>query len=352
MRSSEQFAVGPHNVGAGRCLVIAEVGLVHEGSLGLAHMFIDAIADQGADAVKFQTHIAEAEGTAEEQFRVKFSRQDATRGDYWRRTAFTPEQWSGLAAHARERSLTFLSTPFSLEGADLLRRIGVAAWKVASGETNNRPLLENLAADGLPVLLSTGMSDWPEIEAAARWVRAAGAPLGVFQCTTAYPCPPERIGLNVLADISGRIGCPVGLSDHSGKPFAGFAAAALGLDMIEVHVTMSRYMFGPDVAASLSLDELRTLVEGIRWIEAAKASAVDKDQEAAGLADMRRLFNKSVVARHALAKGSVIRLEDLSVKKPGTGIPAARLAELVGRCLTTDVPADAILLPNQIEGGL
>lgn len=339
-------------ISSGRCLVIGEVGLVHEGSLGLAHRFIDAIADAGADAVKFQTHIAEAEGTAQEQFRVKFSRQDATRADYWRRTAFTPEQWQGLAEHAGERNLLFLSTPFSHEAAELLRRIGVAAWKIASGETNNRPLLEDLARDGLPVLLSTGMSDWAEIEAAAEWVRAAGAPVGVFQCTTAYPCPPERIGLNVIPEIRRRLSCPAGLSDHSGKPFAGLAAATLGLDMLEVHVTLSPYMFGPDVAASLTVEELRLLVEGIRWIEAAKASSVDKDTEAVKLAEMRRLFNKSVVARRQLSAGTVLSLDDLAIKKPGNGIPAARLRDLVGRRIKVDVAADMPLQTNFIEGEL
>lgn len=351
MSSVATFGVGPHTVGTGRCLVVAEVGLAHDGSLGLAHKFIDAIADQGADAVKFQTHIAEAEGTSAEQFRVKFSQQDVTRADYWRRTAFTGEQWSGLAEHARERNLLFLSTPFSHEAADMLHRIGVGAWKIASGETNNRPLLEHLASHGIPVLLSTGMSDWTEITAAAAWVRARGAPLGIFQCTTAYPCPPERIGLNVIAQIQHRFGCPAGLSDHSGKTYAGLAASALGVDMIEVHVTLSRYMFGPDIAASLTLEELRTLIEGIRWIEKARENPIEKDTEAVGLEAMRRLFNKSVVARHDLAKGTVLRLSDLTVKKPGTGIPAARLTDLVGRRLITDIPADTALQPSQIDGG-
>jgi N-acetylneuraminate synthase len=338
-------------IGAGRCLIIGEVGLVHEGSLGLAHKFIDAIADAGADAVKFQTHIAEAEGTAQEQFRVKFSQQDATRADYWRRTAFTAEQWATLAQHARERSVLFLSTPFSHDAADLLRRVGVAAWKIASGETNNRPLLEDLARDGLPVLLSTGMSDWAEIEAAVDWVRSAGAPVGVFQCTTAYPCPPERIGLNVISQIRRRLSCPAGLSDHSGKPYAGLAAATLGLDMLEVHVTLSPYMFGPDVSASVTSEELRMLVDGIRWIEAAMSSTVDKDLEASKLAEMRRLFNKSVVARRALPAGSMLTLDDLTVKKPGIGIPASCIGNLVGKRLTRDVAADTALQPLDIEGG-
>jgi N,N'-diacetyllegionaminate synthase len=140
------------------CLVVAEVAQSHDGSLGLAHAFVDAIADAGADAVKFQTHIAAAESTPAEPWRVKFSRQDATRYDYWKRMEFSEEAWKGLKEHADARGLWFLSSPFSEEAAALLDRVGVAAWKVASGETSNLPLLERLVADGRPVLLSTASS--------------------------------------------------------------------------------------------------------------------------------------------------------------------------------------------------
>ena len=139
--------------------VVAEVAQAHDGSLGLAHAFIDAIADAGVDAVKFQTHIADAESTRDEPFRVALSTQDTSRFDYWRRMEFTEDAVVGLASHARERGLVFFSSPFSLEAVDLLERVGVPLWKVGSGEVTNRPLLERLAATGLPVVLSTGMSD-------------------------------------------------------------------------------------------------------------------------------------------------------------------------------------------------
>jgi N,N'-diacetyllegionaminate synthase len=200
---------------AGRCLIIGEVALTHDGSLGLAHAFVDAIADAGADAVKFQTHIAAAESTPSEPFRVKFSRQDQTRYDYWKRMEFTAEGWRGLAEHARERGILFLSSPFSVQAVDLLERIGMPLWKIASGETSNTTLLDRILDTGKPVLLSTGMSAVEEIDRAVARVRARHADLGVFQCTTAYPCPPEKIGLNLIPFYRERYGCWVGLSDHS-----------------------------------------------------------------------------------------------------------------------------------------
>jgi N,N'-diacetyllegionaminate synthase len=336
-------------LGGGRCLIIGEVGLAHDGSVGLAHAFIDAIAGAGADAVKFQTHIAEAESTPSEPFRVAFSRQDATRYAYWQRTAFTPDEWRGLAAHCAERGVLFLSSPFSVEAVALLDSVGMPLWKIASGEVGHAALVDRAAATRRPVVLSSGMSPLAELDAAVARVRAAGAPVAVVQCTTAYPCPPERVGLNVLEVLRARYGCPVGLSDHSGTMFPGLAAAALGADVLEVHATMSRAMFGPDVPASVTMEELRQLVDGVRFIERMRAHPVDKDAAAADTAPLRDLFTRSVVARRALSPGTVLAETDLAVKKPGTGIPGARLPELVGRRLRRAVAADQLLADDDLE---
>jgi N-acetylneuraminate synthase len=218
----------------------------------MAHAFIDAIAKTGADAVKFQTHIAAAESTPQEPFRVEFSRQDLTRYDYWRRISFTEEQWQGLAQHAVARGLIFLSSPFSVEAVELLHRLAVPAWKIASGEINNSQMFERVMETGLPILLSTGMSPLREIDAVVETIRGRGLPFLVFQATTSYPCPPEKIGLNMIPFFRARYSCPVGLSDHSGTIYPGLAAATLGIDILEVHMTLSREMFGPDVPASVT----------------------------------------------------------------------------------------------------
>lgn len=332
-----------------RCLIIGEVSQTHDGSLGQAHAFIDAIANAGADAVKFQTHIAKAESSPQEPWRVKFSPQDETRYDYWRRMEFTPEQWAGLKRHADERGLLFLSTPFSNEAVELLRRIEMNVWKIASGEVGNTQLLNRIVETRNAVILSSGMSDWGELDAAVKQINTAGNPLAVLQCTTSYPCPPEKIGLNLLTDLRGRYGCPVGLSDHSGNIFASLAAATLGAEVIEIHVTLSKEMFGPDVPASVTTAELRQLVDGVRQIETMLANPVNKEDVAADLSPLRQIFTKSIFAKSHLAAGTILTEEHLILKKPGTGIPAAQLPNLIGRRLRRALQEDDLLRLEDVE---
>jgi N,N'-diacetyllegionaminate synthase len=333
-----------------RVAVIGEVGQAHDGSLGTAHAFIDAIAAAGADAVKFQTHIAAAESRTDEPWRVKFSYADDTRYEYWKRMEFTAHAWAELRRHAQDRGLAFLSSPFSLDAVELLRRVGVAAWKVASGEVGNPQLLDAVAQTGAPILLSSGMSGWAELDGAVARLRAAGAgPLAVLQCTSAYPVGPERIGLNVLSEIQERYGCATGLSDHSGTIFPALAAVTLGARVIEVHVTLSREMFGPDVAASVTTSELALLTRGVRYIGAALAAPVDKDQVATELAPMRTLFGRSLLARRALPAGHVLAASDLTAKKPAGGIPPTRLESLAGRRLRRALRAEELLHDSDLE---
>jgi N,N'-diacetyllegionaminate synthase len=347
---SQVFKMGEQTVGPGQpCLVVAEVAQAHDGSLGSAHAYIDAVADSGADAVKFQTHIAAAESTRDEPWRVKFSPQDATRYDYWQRMEFTEEQWVGLKRHADERDLLFLSSPFSFEAVDLLDRVGVAAWKVPSGETANTPMLDRMLATGLPLLISTGMSSLSEIDDAVQRVRQHQIPLVIFQCTTAYPCPPEKVGLNQISSFREQYDCAIGLSDHSGTIYPGLAAVTLGIQMLEVHVTFSREIFGPDVPASVTTAELRQLVEGIHYIEKMLSCPVDKEDMAREMQELRTTFTKSVVAGRDLPAGTVLDVEHLSLKKPGTGIAAARLPELIGRRLNQPVKADALIPEDALD---
>lgn len=327
-----------HPAAEAPCTVIAEVAQAHDGSLGMAHAFIDAIAASGAHGVKFQTHIADAESTPAEPWRKVFSRQDATRYDYWKRMEFTTEQWHGLKRHADEKGLLFLSSPFSMAAVDLLEKVGVAAWKVASGEVANFSMLQRMASAGLPIILSSGMSDFAEIDAAVSLLREKRAPLAILQCATKYPCPPEEVGLNVMTAFAKRYpGAAVGLSDHSAKIYAGLAAVTLGAQVVEVHATLSRHMFGPDVPASLTIEELAKLVEGIGFIEAMKRAPVDKSVVSDELRAMRAIFMKSLVAERDLPAGHILTASDIAMKKPGGGIPAPEAEKLVGRRLTRSV---------------
>jgi N-acetylneuraminate synthase len=330
-------------------MIIAEVAQAHDGSLGMAHAFIDAVARAGADAVKFQTHLAAAESSPAEPWRVKFSFQDATRYDYWKRMEFTEAQWAGLKEHADEKGLKFLSSPFSIEAVDLLTRVGVAAWKIASGEYNNIPMLERMLETRLPILLSTGMSRLAEIEAAVERIRPRCKSLTVLQCTSEYPCPPERVGLNLLQLFRRRFGCGVGLSDHSGTIYPGLAAATLGVDALEVHVTLSREMFGPDVKASVTTAELRQLTEGVRFIERMRMNPVTKDDMAAELAPLRSMFTKSVALRRPVAAGAILAADDLTLRKPGTGLSADHLPLMIGRRVRRDLAAGEFLTENDVE---
>lgn len=344
------FSIGPRTVGKGHpCYIIAEVAQAHDGSLGNAHAYIDIAADCGVDAIKFQTHIANAESTPREPWRVHFSKQDRTRFDYWTRMEFSEEQWAGLRDHAVQRGIEFLSSPFSPQAVDLLARLGMPAWKIASGEVNNLPLIARIAAHRQPILLSSGMSDYLELDAAVEQCKAAGAPTAVFQCTTAYPCPPEKVGLDQLARLADRYQCPVGISDHSGTIFPGIAAATLGASFIEVHIIFSRSAFGPDVPASLIPEELATLVRGVRLIDRMHRSPVDKEALAAATQPMRSIFGKSIVAAFDLPVGTVLSESNLALKKPGDGLPPAKLPEMFGRRLRVAAQQDQIITKSCIE---
>jgi len=334
---------------ATRSFVIGEVAQAHDGSLGMAHAFIDAIAAAGADAVKFQTHIAAAESTPAEPWRVKFSPRDETRFEYWKRMEFTEGEWTGLRRHADAAGLYFLSSPFSAEAVELLVRVGVAAWKIPSGELTNPFVLEPIAALGQPVMLSTGMSFVDEIDAAVAQLRARGVPFALLQCTSAYPCAPEQVGINMIPQLQARYRAPVGLSDHSGTIFPSLAAAALGAEIFEVHVTLSREMFGPDVSASLTTSEFKQMVDGVRFIDAMIGSPVDKDTMAGSLLPLRQTFTKSLVARVDLAGGTVLRAEHLTARKPGTGIAASRLGAVLGSRLRRDVSANTMLAESDLD---
>ena len=347
---TDSFAIGNKSIGPGHpCFVIAEIAQGHDGSLGTAHAYIEAVAKTGADAIKFQTHIAAAESTPSEPFRVRFSPQDETRYDYWKRMEFSEKQWRDLAEHATALGLIFLSTPFSQEAMDLLDRIGVAAWKVGSGEVTNHPLIERMARTGKPVLLSSGMSKWEELDSAIATIRSLNAPFAVFQCTTAYPCPPERLGLNLIPRLRDRYGSPVGLSDHSGTIFSGLAATALGANMLEIHAVFSRECFGPDVSASVTTIELKQLIEGVRFIERSLAHPVDKEEMAADLSELRTIFGKSIVAVRDLLPGHQLTEADLMLKKPGNGMPASLFPQVVGKKVGRMIMAGTLLSDGDFE---
>jgi N,N'-diacetyllegionaminate synthase len=336
----------------GRPFLIADVAQAHDGSLGFAHSFIEVVAEAGFDAIKFQTHIAEAESTRDESFRVPFGYEDATRFDYWRRMEFTPYQWQGLADHARQRSLVFLSSCFSVQAVNMMRELGIQAWKVGSGDLEFDALLDVMASGEEPLLLSTGLSGFVAIERQVARLSARNVPIALFQCTTRYPAAHEQVGLNVIDQLHNRFGCPVGLSDHCGSIWPAVAAMARGAPLIEVHVAFHRRQFGPDAQASLVPAQLGQLVEARNAICAMTLNPVDKEAMREQLGDVRKLFGRSLTLRDALPAGTVLLQEHLTMKKPGGGLQIGDLPSVLGRKLRHDLSSDRLLRLDDLEPSL
>lgn len=326
--------------------IIAEFGMLHEGSFGNACAMASVAKECGADAVKFQTHIAEAETLPNAPVPPFFSGEP--RWDYFKRTAFTLDQWKALKAHCDKIGIEFMSSPFSIEAVDLLEEVGMARYKIPSGEVTNIPFLERVAQTGKPVLLSSGMSSWQELDEAVAAIRHYNKNLTVLQCTSLYPTPPEKIGLNVMLEMKARYKCPVGLSDQSLTNYAGFAAAALGAQVIEKHATLSKHCYGSDAKHSIEPDEFKDFVRGIRDIEKMVSIPVNKDDLNA-YKEMKRVFEKSLVANIDIPKGTVLSREHLGIKKPSGGLAPKMFMNLIGRKAKIDIKKNKQISASDIE---
>ena len=327
-------------------LLIAEIGSTHDGSLGNAKCLIDVASEAGVDAVKFQMHIAEAETLADAPAPSYFKAEP--RMEYFQRTSFSTEQWAELKAYSEEKSLVFLCSPFSVESVDRLERVGIAQYKIPSGEVTNLPMLAHIADTGKPILLSSGMSTWAELDAAVEAIRLKHDQLTVLQCTTEYPCQYEHLGLNVMLEMRKRYNLPVGLSDHTLTNYAPIVAATLGASVIEKHITLSRRMYGSDAQHSLEPADLTDLVKGVRATEAMLKSDIDKDN-IEQFRVMKDTFEKSVVSIVDIPVGTIIERDMLGIKKPGTGVPARQISEVLGKTVVTKIDADTLISWSQLK---
>mgnify|MGYP005991511513 CR=1 FL=1 len=317
--------------------IIAEIAQAHDGSLGMAHAYIDAVAKTGCNAIKFQTHIAEAESSIHEPFRVKFSKQDVSRMDYWKRMEFTLEQWKEIKQHCDEVGLEFMSSPFSNAAVDLLEEVGVKQYKVGSGEVNNFVLLEKIAQTGKPVIISSGMSSFEELDKTIAFLKSRGVAYSILQCTTAYPTQPVQFGLNVIQELKDRYKVSVGFSDHSSSTEACIAATALGAEILEFHVVFDKEMFGPDAKASLTMDETTQLVKAINNITVALQNPVSK-LDNSEFHNLKSIFEKSLAVNKNLKAGDILSFSDLDTKKPkGFGILASEYEKVIGKKLKRDL---------------
>lgn len=330
--------------------VIAEIAQTHDGSLGNAMAFIDLAKECGADAIKFQTHIALEESTVLEPWRKRFSHQDESRYDYWQRIEFTFAQWQVLKRHADDIGIAFISSPFSIKACEWLRELGMRTWKIASGEVHNRQLMDWILATNNPIILSSGLSLDDESRRLMRELHDGDHQVALLHCTTQYPTPASQVGLNVFSSFKSEFsGLPVGLSDHSGQIYPAVVATYLGADIIEVHLTMHARMFGPDVHSSLNPEQLKQLVQATRFAWEMRNNPVNKTEQLAGLQKERNIFTRSLVAARQLVVGETVDVAMLAYKKPGGGLPYEKLSQLVGKTLRRSMARDEQLSLNDVE---
>jgi N-acetylneuraminate synthase len=347
-----RISIAGRPIGGGApCFVIAEAGVNHNGEAALAHALIDRAAAAKADAVKFQTFKADRLALAsapKAAYQKRNEPGDESQLAMLRRLELPDDVVGELASHCREKGILFLSSPFDEESADFLDGLGMAAFKVPSGELTNAPFLRHLASKGKPLIVSTGMADLAEVEAAVGTVRAAGAPpLALLHCVSAYPADPADCNLRAMGALERAFGVPVGWSDHTTGIDVAIAAVALGAAIIEKHFTTDRTLPGPDHAASLESGELAALMTAVRRVESALGSGVKRP--AASEADTAGVARKSLVATRDLAAGTVISATDLTARRPGTGLPPSRQGELLGRRLKVNVTVGDLLTPEMVE---
>lgn len=338
--------IAGRTVGPGRpCFVIAEAGVNHDGDLERASRLVEVAAVSGADAVKFQTFSAERlalRGAPKAPYQVQDALLKESQFEMLRRLELTEDAHRRLMELAQQRGIVFLSSPFDEASADLLDALGVAAFKIPSGELTNLEFLNHVARKGKPLLISTGMATLEEVMAAVRTVRDGGNErLVLLHCVSAYPADPADANLRVMTTLEKSFGVPVGFSDHTRGVAVALAAVALGACVLEKHVTLDRTLPGPDHRASLEPGELLELVRQIRVVESALGDGCKRpsgSEEA-----IAAVARKSLVAARTIRSGSVLTEELIAVKRPGTGLPPSMRAQVLGRQALRDIPEGTVL---------
>lgn len=333
---------GPRRtIGSGRpALLVAELGQNHNGSQELAERLVDAAAWAGADAVKVVKRDLDCELCREARDRPYPTPHayGETYGEHRRALELSPEIHASLARRAREHGMLFIATACDLPSADQMAAIGVDAFKIASRDLTNLPLIRHVARVGEPLLLSTGMSSWNEIDEAVEALASLDVPFVLLQCTSLYPAPLDEIHLKSLGALAKAYGVLVGFSDHSPGVLLPPVAVALGAVVVEKHLTLDRQWKGTDHACSLEPDEFRQLVENTRSVERALGSA--EKPLAPGVEVSRAKLGRSLVTRYPLAAGTRIEETMLTLKSPGDGVSWLERRLVVGHKLKRAIAAD------------
>ena len=315
-------------IGKDSLFIVAEAGINHDGDMNKAKQLIDAAKNCGADAVKFQTHITDAEMLKETGTGGHI--QGETLYELMKRMEMTSQQHIELRDYAKNKGILFFSTPYSREAADLLEELNTPLFKIGSGELTNYPYLEYVAKKGKPMIISTGMSKLDEIKKAVNTIKRYNDNLAVLHCTSMYPTPAKNVNLRMIPKLERELDVPIGFSDHTEGIYAALGAVAQGACILEKHFTISRQWPGPDQAGSMEPKELEILVEGARFIKEARGDAekiITNEEQA-----VRDLFSESVVSVQFIHKGTVITRDHVWTKRPCKGgIPAEDLEKVYGK---------------------
>lgn len=329
-------------------MIIAEIGSVHDGSIGNALNLIDLSQECGASAVKFQMHIAEEESTMNAPSPKYFSSEK--RFQYFKRTAFSLEQWKQIISHSNKLKLDFICSPFSIKALTILvEDLGVRNIKIASGEVNNVPLLEALKKydkNNLSVFLSSGMSTLKELKKSYQILKKFD-PV-VMQCTSMYPCDAKNVGINNIDIFKKTLKCRVGFSDHTQGFAASISAIMKGAEVIEKHITFSKKMYGSDAKFAMEPNEFKVFSDEINFTLEMLKNPIDKNNLNKNLNSMRKTFNKSIYANKELKKNDTIKYEDLSFKKPSVGIPASEYKNVIGKKIKKNISKNQNIKFNDI----
>ena len=330
-----------------RTLIIAEAGVNHNGDIGLARQLIDAAAQAGADLVKFQTFNADRQVTRtakKADYQTQTTGSNESQHEMLRLLELTEEMHHQLIAHCAARNIGFFSTGFDVESVDLLLSLGQEHFKIPSGEITNLPYLRHIGQLSKNVILSTGMATLGDIEAAIDVLEQAGtarAQITVLHCTTEYPTPMNEVNLRAIQSIHAAFGVAVGYSDHTQGIEVAIAAVAMGATVIEKHFTHDRSLPGPDHKASLEPTELKAMVTAIRNIEVALGDGIKRLTPSE--ARNKPVAHKSLVASQAIKAGEAFSAQNITTKRPGTGVSPMRWDEVIGRAASRDFVADELI---------
>lgn len=333
-----------------KTFIIAEAGVNHNGSLAIAKEMVDAAVSAGSDAVKFQTFKADRVVTntaAKARYQIENTGTEESQMKMLKKLELSVEVHNELLSYCKRKDITFISTPFDEQSADMLDSLGMSIFKIPSGEITNKPLIQHIAAKAKPIFLSTGMSYLGEVEKAIHWINECWnklkekPQLTLLHCVSNYPAAVEDVNLLAMKSMQTAFGLPVGYSDHTVGIEISIAAVAMGAVVIEKHFTLDKKMEGPDHRASLEPQELKAMVEAIRNMERAIGDGIKrpvKNEE-----DTRDIARRSIVAIRDIKRGNTITLNDIGIKRPGTGIPPEFKEIIIGMVARQHISADSVI---------